>query len=242
MTTRSLLPALVLALGLAAAPLAALADTAPPSGVLVISASASVEVANDVLGVTLAAVRDGADAAVVQSALKQALDAALAEARKAARPNGQLEVRTGNFSLFPRYSNKGQVAGWQGTAELVVEGKDLPAIAQLTGRINALPNALTVSRVAYRLSKEQREKVEADVVAQAIERYRAKAAEYAKQFGYGGYTLREVNVSSNEPPPFAPMPMFRAQAASAGAEQPLPVEPGKGVVAVTVSGSVQMTK
>jgi predicted secreted protein len=240
MTTRSLLPDLVLALGVAAAPLAALADTAPPSGVLVISASASVEVANDVLAVTLSATRDGPDASAVQSAMKQALDAALAEARKAARPNGQLEVHTGNFSLFPRYSNKGQVAGWQGTAELVVEGKDLPAIAQLTGRINALPNALTVSRVAYRLSKEQREKVEADVVAQAIERYRAKAAEYAKQFGYGGYTLREVNVSSNEPPPYAPVPMMRAKAMSASADESLPVEPGKGTVAATVSGSVQL--
>jgi predicted secreted protein len=240
MTTRSLLPDLVLALGLAAAPLAALADTAPPSGVLVISASASVEVANDVLAVTLSATRDGPDASAVQSAMKQALDAALAEARKAARPNGQLEVHTGNFSLFPRYSNKGQVAGWQGTAELVVEGKDLPAIAQLTGRINALPNALTVSRVAYRLSKEQREKVEADVVAQAIERYRAKAAEYAKQFGYGGYTLREVNVSSNEPPPYAPVPMMRAKAMSASADESLPVEPGKGTVTATVSGSVQL--
>jgi predicted secreted protein len=240
MTPRSLLPDLVLALGLAAAPLAALADTAPPSGVLVISASASVEVANDVLAVTVSATRDGPDASAVQSAMKQALDAALAEARKAARPNGQLEVHTGNFSLFPRYSNKGQVAGWQGTAELVVEGKDLPAIAQLTGRINALPNALTVSRVAYRLSKEQREKVEADVVAQAIERYRAKAAEYAKQFGYGGYTLREVNVSSNEPPPYAPVPMMRAKAMSASADESLPVEPGKGTVAATVSGSVQL--
>jgi predicted secreted protein len=240
MKTRSPLPALALALGVAAAPLAALADTAPPSGVLVLSASASVEVANDVLAVTLSATRDGPDATAVQSAMKLALDAALAEARKAARPNGQLEVHTGNFSLFPRYSNKGQVAGWQGTAELVIEGKDLPAIAQLTGRINALPSALTVSRVAYRLSKEQREKVEADVAAQAIERYRAKAAEYAKQFGYGGYTLREVNVSSNEPPPYAPVPMMRAKAMSASADESLPVEPGKGTVAATVSGSVQM--
>ena len=45
--------------------------------------------------------REGQDAATVQSQLKQALDAALAEARKAARP-GQVEVQTGNFSLYPR--------------------------------------------------------------------------------------------------------------------------------------------
>lgn len=221
----------------AAAPRAA---EAPLSGVLVLNASASVEVANDVLGVTLAATRDGVDAASVQSALKQALDAALAEARKAARPNGQLELHTGNFSLFPRYTNKGQISGWQGTAELLIEGKDLPAITQLTGRINALPGALTVSRVGYRLSKEQREKVEADVTAQAIERYRARAADYAKQFGYGGYVIREVNVSSNEPPGFAPVPMLRAKAMAASADEALPVEPGKGSVSVTVSGSVQM--
>ena len=216
------------------------AAEAPLAGVLVLNASASVEVANDVLGVTLAATREGSDAAVVQSGLKQALDAALAEARKATRPNGQLEVHTGNFSLFPRYTNKGQVSGWQGTAELLIEGKDLPAITQLTGRINALPGGLTIARVGYRLSKEQREKVEADVTAQAIERYRARAADYARQFGYGGYAIREVNVSSNEPPGFAPVPMLRAKAMAASVDEALPIEPGKGVVSVTVSGSVQM--
>jgi uncharacterized protein YggE len=78
------------------------------------------------------------------------------------------------------------------------------------------------------------------VRAQAIERYRARAADYARQFGYGGYAIREVNVSSNEPPGFAPVPMLRAKAMAAGADEALPVEPGKGVVSVTVSGSVQM--
>ena len=154
---------------------AAAADEAP-SGVLTLSASASVEVAHDWLSVTLSTTREGADAATVQSALKQALDAALAEAKRAATP-GQIEVQTGNFSLYPGHAPRG---GWQGSAELMIEGRDMHAIAQLTGRINTL----TIARVGYSLSREQREKVEADVAAQAIARYRAKAAEYAKQFGY----------------------------------------------------------
>lgn len=236
------IPAFGLALLLGATAAVHAADAPPPpAGVLALSANASLEVDNDVLGVTLAATRDGPDAANVQSALKQTLEAALAEARKAARPNGQLEVRSGNFSLFPRYSNKGQIAGWQGTAELLLEGKDLPAIAQLTGRLNGLPGGMTVSRVGYRLSKEQREKVEGEVAAQAIERFRARAAEYARQFGYSGYALREVNVSSSEPPPYGPVPMLRAKSMAASAsDEALPVEPGKGTVAVTVNGSVQM--
>ena len=76
--------------------------------------------------------------------------------------------------------------------------------------------------------------------AQAIASYRAKAADYAKQFGYAGYALREVNVSSDQPVGFVNAPMMRSKAMSASADEALPVEAGKGVVTVTVSGSVQM--
>ena len=77
----------------------------PPQGVLGLSASASVEVTKDLLAVTFSTTREGSDANAVQAQLKQALDAALAEAKKAARP-GQVDVQTGNFSLYPRYANR----------------------------------------------------------------------------------------------------------------------------------------
>ena len=213
------------------------ASSPPPQGVVSLQASASLEVTKDLLGITLNTTREGADAASVQSQLKQALDAALTEAKKVAKP-GQLEVQTGGFSLSPRYTSKGVINGWQGSAELIVEGRDMQAIGQLTGRITTL----TISRVAYSLSRELREKTEGEVSAQAIARYRAKAADYAKQFGYGSYVIREVNVSGNEQPG-APAPMYRAKAMSmASADESLPVEAGKGVVTVSVNGTVQMNK
>jgi predicted secreted protein len=207
----------------------------PTLGVVSLSASASSEVTKDLLNVALSVTREGQDAATVQSQLKQALDAALGEAKKAARP-GQLEVQTGNFSLYPRYSPKGGINGWQGSAELVIEGRDMPAIGQLTGKITTM----TIARVGYSLSRELREKVEGDVAAQAITRYRAKAAEYAKQFGYSGYTIREVNVNTGEPVMYAGAPMVRAKAMSASADESLPIEAGKGTVTVSVNGTVQM--
>jgi predicted secreted protein len=114
----------------------------------------------------------------------------------------------------------------------------MPAIGQLTGRISTL----TISRVVYGLSREAREKSEGDVAAQAIARYRAKAADYAKQFGYAGYTVREVAVNANEAPPNRPIPMMRAQMAAAPADDALAVEAGKAVVTVSVNGTVQMNK
>ncbi|CAN5896797.1 hypothetical protein BH11PSE8_BH11PSE8_12490 [soil metagenome] len=213
------------------------ADAPSPQGVVSLQSSASIEVTKDLLNITMSTSRDGADANTVQSQLKQALDAALTEARKAARP-GQVDVRTGNFSIYPRYNPKGGSNGWQGSAELVIEGRDIQAIAQLAGRIGTL----TIARVAYNLSRELREKSESDVTGQAIAAYRAKAAEYTRQFGYTSYTIREVNVNANEQGGMVPM-MMRAKAMSApSADEALPVEAGKGTVTVTVNGTVQMSK
>ena len=205
-----------------------------PLGQLGLASSASLEVTKDLLAITFSTSREGADANAVQAQLKQALDAAVAEAKKAARP-GQLEVQTGNFSLYPRHTNKGAIAGWQGTAELIVEGRDLQAIGQLTGRVTTM----TIARVAYRLSREATQKVEADLAAEAIARFRAKAADYARQFGYAGYTIAQVNVSVSDPPPSG-VPMMRMQAAAAQPADALAVEPGKALVTASVQGTVQM--
>ena len=212
------------------------ADAPAPQGVVMLSASATTEVTKDLLTVTLATTREGADAAAVQAQLKQALDAALLEAKKAARA-GQVDVQTGNFQVSPRYTNKGTTNGWQGSAELVIEGRDMPAIGQLTGRINSL----TISRVAYNLSRELRERVEGEVSAQAIARFRAKAGDVAKNFGYTGFAVREVSVNTNESSPVRPMAM-QAKSMSVSSDEALPVEPGKGMVVVSVNGSVQMTR
>lgn len=213
------------------------AEPALLQGVVTLSASATVEVTKDLLSVVLTATREGQDATAVQTQLKQALDAALAEARKQARP-GQIEIQTGNFALYPRYAPKGGINGWQGTAELVIQGKDMAGIGALTGRITSM----TVSGVSQGVSRELREKVEGDLTAQAIARYRAKAADYAKQFGYAGYVIREVSVGTSEPPGFVPMPMVRAKAMSMAADESMPVEAGKAQVSVNVSGSVQLAK
>ncbi len=220
------------------------AQTLPsPAGVLNLTTTATIEVPRDVLTVVYSVTREGADAQAVQGALKQALDAALVEARRIARAD-QVEVQTGNFALYPRYSNPGPrggtpaIAGWTGSAELTVQGKDIAAIAQLTGRVQTM----TIARVGYTLSREARENVEAEAVAQAIARWRSKAQQMSQQFGYTGYTVREVNVATNEAGG-GPVPvMMRAKVMAAVAEEALPTEAGKGEVTASVSGSAQMTR
>ena len=206
----------------------------PPQNVVSLSATASVEVNKDWLSVVFSTTREGADGATVQAQLRNALETALAEARKAVKP-GQLEVQTGAFSLYPRSTPKGGIAGWIGTTEMVVEGRDTQAISQLTARVQTL----SIARVGFSLSREAREKVESEIAAQAIARFRARADAVSRQFGFGSYTVREVAVSSDNPGGM-PMAMVRAQSMRSSAEESLPVEAGKATVSATVSGTVQM--
>ncbi|WP_369655893.1 SIMPL domain-containing protein [Variovorax sp. V213] len=206
----------------------------PPQNVLQLTASGTVEVQQDLLSMTLTTTRDATDAATVQSQLKAAVDAALAEAKKNAQP-GQLDVRTGNFSLSPRYTREGKINGWQGSAEMVLEGRDFPRITQTAGRITTL----NVGNVGFALSREQRARSETEAQTIAIENFKQKATELAKGFGFAGYTLREVSVNANDSGPIRPRAMA-ASAKSFSPDAPVPVEAGKTSVVVNVSGSVQL--
>lgn len=207
---------------------------APLQNVAQLSASAAVEVQQDLLSIAMTTTRDGSDAATVQNQLKLALESALAEARKTAQP-GLMDVRTGNFSLYPRYGKDGKINGWQGSTEMVLEGRDFARITAAAGKVQTL----SLGNVGFSLSREARARVEGDAQAQAIERFKAKAGEISRGFGFSSYTLREVAINANDQGPIRPR-MMAMEAKAAMSDSAIPVEAGKSTVLVNVSGSVQM--
>lgn len=210
---------------------------ATPANVVQIAASGFMEVQQDWLTMRLNTTETGPDAATVQNQLKVALEAALRVARVQAQPGG-LEVSSGRFNIYPRYNSSGKINGWQGTTELVLEGRDVARISETAGKISTL----TLGGVGFSLSRQASQQLESQVQAQAIDRFKARAAEVAKGFGFAGYTLREVSISSadqgNETQVRPRMVAMEAKAAASDA--PVPVEAGKSVVNVTVSGSIQL--
>jgi predicted secreted protein len=207
-----------------------------PVNVVQIAASGFLDVPQDWLSMSLTTTQAGSDAATVQDQLKKALDAALLIARAAAQPN-QLEVSTGQFSLYPRYSSAGKISGWQGTTELILEGRDFARISTTAGKIQTL----TMGNVSFSLSRDARQKLESDVQALAIERFKVRASEVAKGFGFTGYSLRELSISSADQGGGMPRPRMMAMEAKGSlSDAPVPVEAGKTMVNVTVSGSIQL--
>jgi predicted secreted protein len=133
--------------------------------------------------------------------------------------------------------SNGKINGWQGSAELVLEGRDFVRIGSTAGKIQTL----TLASMAFSLSREARQKLESDVQALAIERFKSRATEVAKGFGFSGYTLRELSISSTDGQDGGrPRPVAMKAMVSMAADAPPPVEAGTSQVSVTVSGSIRL--
>ncbi|MEK7345651.1 MAG: SIMPL domain-containing protein [Pseudomonadota bacterium] len=216
----------------------AMAHAAMPaasSQVLHLSASAQTEVPQDWLVMVLSLQRDGLHAPSVQKQLNTVLAAALATATPQIRP-GSVEVSTGEMNVSPRYGRDGKISGWQGSSQLVLQGRDAVQIATLAGQLTDL----AVSQIDWRLSSEQKKAAETHIQAEAVERFQSKAQALTKQFGFASYLLKEVRVSAQETsegvmPRRVSMAQMDAPSAS-----PVPTLAGKALVVVNISGSIQL--
>lgn len=213
----------------------AISVTPALSNVVQLSAQGSIEVQQDILTISLSATRESTDASSLQVQLKAALESALAEAKKAVNGNAMV-VRTGPFNVFPRYDKNSKINGWQGNVELILEGSDFERIATSAGKIQTL----TVSNVSFGLSRDQRVLAESKAQAIAISRFKSKASDISKSFGFSTYTLREVVINSADQG-YAPRARVMAmEMKMISGDSMVPVEAGKNTIVVNVSGSVQL--
>lgn len=199
-----------------------------------LSASASVQIAQDVLTLSLTTTREGSDAQAVQAQLKAALDDALTLAKREVKSSG-IEVRTGRFGLSPRYDRNGKMISWQGSAELLLQGRDFARMGEIAGKLQTL----TVASASFGLTPAQRQGAETVVQNQAIAQFRQRADEATKSFGYSSYSLIEANINAGDSGGGRP-PMMAMSARTVAADAPVPLEAGLTSVTVTVTGSVQM--
>ena len=221
---------------LAQAQSAPIKDTASwqstPLQVVHLSATASAQVTQDWLLMTLAVQKEGADAAVVQKHIQSSLAAALALAQSSAQ-KGLLDVSTGQMSVYPRYGRDGKSNGWVGVAELVLQGRDVARISEAAGRVHGM----TVSQVQWQVSPELKRQVENRIQGQAVEQFQSRASALASSFGFTTYSLREVRVSSQDSGHDIQPRMASVQMDSLAAS---PVQAGQSRVVVNVAGSIQL--
>jgi predicted secreted protein len=206
------------------------------SQVVHLSSSASAQVQQDWMVMTLAVQKEGLDAVAVQNHIKTHLAAAL-NLSQAAAQTGFLNVSTGQMSISPRYGREGKTNGWTGVGELVLQGRDIERITNVAGRVQGM----TVSQVQWQVSPELKQKTENQIQGQAVAQFKERASALAESFGFRAYGLREVRVSTQENSSEIQPRMAMVQMdAPPNGPQGMPAQAGQSRVVVSVSGSIQL--
>jgi len=203
------------------------------SKVVHLSATASAQVLQDWMVMTLSVQKEGTDPATVQKQIKATMSSALALAQASAQ-TGSLEVSTGQLSVSPRYGRDGKNNGWVGVAELVLQGRDIDGIAALSGRVQGM----TISQVQWAVSPELKRQTANRIQGEAVAQFQSQASALAHSFGSTAYDLKEVRVSTQDGAGEPSMRMAAIQMDAASA--PMPVQAGSSRVVVNVSGSIQL--
>ena len=225
--------ALCLALGSAAHA----QDRPAPVDVLELNANATSEVVADTAVVTLSVVRDGTDVAALTQDASATLDHALTDARTIP----VITANSGGFSTQPRNNEHGATVGWTVHADMILKSHDFVALGKLVGRLTAAAGGMQITASSFEVSNELRQSEESDLITRAITAFKMKANSASKALGYASWSIRSVNVGQVSSGG-GPHPMFamRASAMSSASAPVVPLEAGRVVLEVAVSGSVQM--
>ena len=211
---------------------------AAPSGIVHLEAVARSEVKPDRAVATLAAVRQGSDAAALNVEVARLLDAAV----EAAHATAGVAVQTGGFQTAPRYrtvSGQSEQDGWTVRAQLILKSADFVALGHLLGQ---LAQTLQVEGTGTEISGDLQAREQTQLTKMAIGQFRARAQATAHEFGYRDYALRDVSIGNLQGLTPAPRPMFRALVSASSAEVPVPIEAGVYTLTVSVQGSVQLQR
>ncbi len=224
---------LYLAAALAPAGTALAADPAPRYNTVELQAEAQREVANDTLGASLYVELNDANPAALANAINKAANDAL----RAAKDYKSVRVRSGSNQTYPVYAKGNVLQGWRGRAEIRIESKDFEAASGLIGKLQA---GMQLGNLRFSVSPEARRQTENELIAEAIEAFKARAEIVRAALAGSGYKIQRLNVNhghSMPPPRFA---MTRAVVAGAPDVAAPNVEGGVSLVTVTVGGAIEV--
>lgn len=199
-----------------------------------LSADASREVPNDEAQVVLYAEFDDANAAALSDKLNRALADALAQAKAYAT----VKAAVAGNNVYPTYDRNNKITGWRGRADLRLDSDDFKSLAELTGKLQA---RLQIGNMNFGLSRAHRDKVETELIDDAIKALNVRAEAVRKSLGGKGYRITNLQVNPGDTNIRVPrMMVAAAPMAKASSVAAPPMEAGQAQVSINISGTIEV--
>jgi predicted secreted protein len=148
-----------------------------------------------------------------------------------------VRVRSGNNQSYPVYAKGNVLQGWRGRAEIRIESKDFGAASALIGKLQA---GMQLGSLNFSVSPDARRQTENELIAEAINAFKARAEIVRGALAGRGYKILRLNVNSGSNAPVSRVAMARALAAGAPEVAAPNLEGGVSLVTVTVSGAIEV--
>jgi predicted secreted protein len=212
----------------------ALAQTKEGPPTLSLDAQSKVLISNDEMQITFAIEREGNDLAAMNQAVLQALNSAIADAKKA----DGVKAKIGSVYTNPNWTPQGKPNGYRVRGEVSLNSQNFAAISALSGQLS---QRLQLAGVNFRLSDETKTNAERQLIRSAAAAFRAKAQEAAVALGFKGFEMKDINLNNAGNVIVRQQTMMKsARSSDAMSAAAVPSEGGESEVIVTFSGTVNL--
>lgn len=221
---------------IAQTPIASAQPPAPAGTLLMMSGAAEIDLPNDEAVAHFFYEAQDPDLAKAQSLVNQRVGDGTAALKKA---DPQAQIETAGYGSYPVYSGPSNrtLAGWRVRQGVTLRTANLAALPKT---VSAAQSSLSLGNIDFRLSKATRDKVDAQLIAQAIANLNARVAAAAQALGVPAQRIRleELDFGGREG---GPRPMMMARMGAAADSVPAPTfEAGVSTERLTVSGKARL--
>lgn len=198
-----------------------------------ISAQASGEVANDLLTAQMAVEHNDRDSATLANRVNADMSWALEKIRQ----YPSVTATSGNYSTWPQHERKtGRIIGWRSSQLLKLESDDFPAARKA---IRDLQERLQVRGLSLIPKVETRQSREDDLIAEALNSFRQRAALVQSTMGASDFRIISVDINTNSHMRHPAMRYEQAASMSKVANEPA-IAAGTSEVVVSLNGFIQL--
>lgn len=194
-------------------------------------ASASAEIDNDTIIVTLYAQEEGSQADMLSDSVNRQINRAL----DILKQYSSIDVATKDYSVQPVYS-KSQIVSWRVRQSIELKTEDIDL---LTAKLAELQTFLKLAQVSFDVSPERREQSTRALIDQALVAYNQRARQITETLSRKSYKIvsLDVDVPTSSTP-------YRHRAVASMAEASPVMAPefaaGKNRLMVRVSGTIEL--
>jgi predicted secreted protein len=199
-----------------------------------LEASASADVENDTMIVSLYAQEEGSKAATLSDNVNKKINNALAILKQ----HKSINVETESYSTTPVY-NKNQIISWRVKQSIRLESKDMPLMSELIGE---LQQQLKLNQISFDVSREKSEQETQLLIDQALAAYDKRATQISNTLKSGIYKIVNMNVSTSTSAQPYRYKQSRAMMADSMSVAVPEIAKGNKTLTVRVNGTIEIKK